>query len=191
MKGLLVILSSPSGGGKTSVIQKLLKAQDHHFRYSVSATTRKPRAGEVDGIDYFFLTEEQFKVEIDHNEFIEWERVHNYYYGTPRHQIEEWLRDKETVLLDIDVQGGLRIKLEYPDNCVTIFIAPPSIDELIKRLQNRKTDSQGEIETRLQRVPLEMEKGKHYDHVIVNNNLEETMSKVIEVINLHKLSLEV
>ncbi|MBN1154038.1 guanylate kinase [candidate division KSB1 bacterium] len=187
MNGLLVILSSPSGGGKTTVIQRLLKTNEFDFKYSISATTRQPRPGEIDGIDYFFLSEHQFREKIDRNDFIEWERVHDYYYGTPRDQIESWLNEDKVVLLDIDVQGGLRIRQEYAENSVTIFIAPPSVDELIRRLRNRKTDSHGEIEKRLRRVPLEMERGKQFDHVIVNNDLEVTIAEVIRVINLHQL----
>jgi len=186
MNGLFVILSSPSGGGKTSVIRALLEQDTMNFKYSVSATTRKPRPGETDGTDYYYLSEEKFKEKIERNEFVEWEKVHNFYYGTPRDQIEGWLRNGETVLLDIDVQGGLRIKKEYPDNSITIFIAPPSLEELIKRLKNRKTDSEQEIDKRLKRVPLEMEKGEEYDYVIINDKLEETISRVNNVINLHK-----
>ncbi len=186
MPGLLVILSSPSGGGKTSVIQELCRHTEIHFEYSVSATTRKPRDGEIHGKDYLFLSGDEFQRQIEKDEFIEWEPVHDYFYGTPRFPIDGWLKQDKIVLLDIDVHGALRVKEKYGQSAVSIFIEPPSMGELIKRLNNRRTDSSTEIRRRLQRVPLEMEKKTQFDYVLVNERLENTVLKVLEIIKNHK-----
>jgi len=182
MKGLLVIVSSPSGGGKTSIIKKLLEKYPGNYVYSISATTRKPRPGEVDGKDYFFLGEDQFKKDIEQNRFLEWEIVHGYYYGTPKAYIEKCINDGKYVFLDIDVNGALRVAKNYPDRTITIFISPPSIDELVERLKNRKTDSQEEIDRRLVRIPMEMKKSKQFKYVVVNDKLDKTVSEVDNII---------
>lgn len=182
MKGMLVIVSSPSGGGKTSIIQKLLKKYPGKYVYSISATTRKPRPGEVDGKDYFFLTEDQFKQDIDRNRFLEWEQVHGYFYGTPKAHIEKCIDEGKYVFLDIDVNGALRVAENYPDRAITVFIAPPSIDELIERLKNRKTDSKEEIDRRLVRIPMEMEKSKQFRYVVVNDKLDKTVRDVDNIV---------
>lgn len=184
-KGKLVIISSPSGGGKTSVIHRLMQRDRHDYRYSVSATTRAPRPGEVDGTDYIFLSEEVFRAWIDAGRFVEWEHVHKYYYGTPREPIDNWLEEGRIVLLDIDVKGGIDIKQQFGDRALSIFLDPPSVDALIERLGNRKTDSQDEIEKRLTRVPLEVEKGAEYEYRIVNENLNETVEQVENIITKH------
>jgi guanylate kinase len=182
MKGLLVIISSPSGGGKTSIIQKILKKYPEQYVYSVSATTRKPRPGEVDGTDYFFLSDEQFQKDIENNLFLEWENVHGYLYGTPKKYIEKFIDEGKYVLLDIDVNGALRIADNYSERTITIFVAPPSMDSLIERLKNRKTDSAEEINRRLERIPMEMEKAKQFDHVIINDQLDETVEQVVRIV---------
>jgi guanylate kinase len=182
MKGLLVIISSPSGGGKTSIIHKILQKYHDQYVYSVSATTRKPRPGEIDGKDYFFLSKEQFRRDIENNLFLEWENVHGYLYGTPKTYIEKCINEGKYVLLDIDVNGALRIADNYPDRVITIFISMPSMDMLIERLKNRKTDSVGEISRRLERIPMEMEKAKQFDHVVINNQLDKTVEQVVKFI---------
>ena len=186
MRGLLVIISSPSGGGKTSVIQELMKHPEIDFEYSISATTRKPRPGEINAKDYIFLSEEEFFLKKNKGEFIEWEKVHQYYYGTPKKRIEQWLDERKIVLLDLDVNGGLRIKQKYPENVIAIFIEPPSMIELIERLKNRKTESIEEINKRLQRIPLELKKKNQFDYVIVNENLKKTVEQVIKIIDKYK-----
>jgi len=128
------------------------------------------------------LTEDQFREKIEKKQFLEWEEVHGYYYGTDLDFIENCMNEKKCVMLDIDVKGALRVSKNYSGKTVTIFIAPPSIDELIKRLKARKTDSEREINKRLQRIPLEMQKSKEFDYIIVNNKLDETVNDVIKII---------
>ena len=186
MNGLLVIISSPSGGGKTSVIKKLIENSEINFEYSISATTRKPRPDDINGKDYIFLSEKEFLSKKNKGEFLEWEQVHQYYYGTPKEKIEQWLNEDKIVLLDIDVNGGAQIKQNYPDNTISIFIEPPSLEELIARLKNRKTDSKEEINKRLRRVPLEMEKKKLFDYIVVNDKLEDTIKQMVNIIKKYK-----
>jgi len=187
MKGKLVIVSSPSGGGKTSIIHQLLHKYPGKYVYSISATTRKPRPGEVDGTDYLFITEEQFRDDVEKNLFLEWERVHDYLYGTRKAFIEKCVNDGKVVLLDLDVNGALRVAQNFPENTVTIFIAPPSIEKLIERLKNRQTDSQAEIDNRLVRIPMEMEKSKLFDHVVINDKLDKTAEQVAEIIDSYSV----
>ncbi len=183
IKGLLVLIASPSGGGKTSVIQQLLNHhRDVDYKYSISATTRKPRLGDIDGKDYFFLTEDEFKEKINNNEFIEWEQVHQYYYGTPKKQIKNWINQNKIVLLDVDVNGGEQIKKKFSENAISVFIKPPSLNVLISRLKKRKTDSEEDIQKRLERVPMEMEKMNLFDYVIINDDLKDTTKQLIKII---------
>ena len=182
MGGLLVIMSSPSGGGKTTIIQRILKQYPDAFAYSISATTRKMRPGEKDGVDYFFLSEQEFQQDVENSKFLEWEEVHGYYYGTPLSYIEKLVTTGKHVFLDIDVNGALQVKKKYPGKAITIFIAPPSVDELIKRLKNRKTDSDQEINRRLQRIPMEMEKSDQFEFIIINEEIGKSVREVLEII---------
>ncbi len=188
MKGLLVIISSPSGGGKTSIIHKILQKYPEQYVYSVSATTRKPRPGEIDGKDYFFLSEEQFRKGIENNLFLEWENVHGYLYGTPKTYIEECINEGKYVLLDIDVKGALLLADNYLKRVITIFVSPPSMDILMERLKNRKTDSAGEINKRLERIPMEMKKAKRFDHIIINDKLDTTVEQVVKIVENYNLN---
>ena len=177
-----MVISAPSGGGKTTVIHEILKTNDDLFQYSISATTRKPRGHEQDGVDYYFISEDEFKKRIEAGEFIEWAQVHGHYYGTPKKPIDDAIASGKIIFLDIDVQGGLEVKKKYGDDALLIFIMPPSIEELEKRLRGRKTDSDEEIAKRLAAVPVEIEKSKYYDAVVVNNDLSETVQKVKDMI---------
>jgi len=183
MSGLLVVLSSPSGGGKTTVINEILKHNDQKFEYSTSATTRQPRPGEINGKDYSFLSEQEFLAKVRQGEFLEWEQVHQFYYGTPKDRIDQLLKEGKTVLLDIDVMGGLNIKKLYPENAITVFIEPPSLEKLIERLKNRQSESPQEIDKRLKRIPLEMKMKYQYDYIVINDKLKTTVERVIEIIN--------
>lgn len=186
MKGLLVILSSPSGGGKTSVIHRIIEKYNDNFVYSISATTRRPRSGETDGRDYFFLSQEEFNEKINNDLLLEWELVHGYYYGTPKSYVEHAIDAGKFVLLDIDVNGALKIVQKFPENALTIFVAPPSIDELIQRLRNRKTDSEQEISKRLERIPLEMEQSKQFNYIVINEKFEDTVEKIVAIIKMNQ-----
>lgn len=182
-KGLLVVVSSPSGGGKTTIIRKVLASGNGDFRYSVSATTRKRRVNEVDGKDYHFMDLNQFLEERRKGAFIEWAEVHGSYYATPKRQLDEWLRDGYVIFLDVDVQGGIEIKGKYGDLALLIFIKPPSLQSLRDRLLARKTENETQINKRLERYPLEMEKAKFYDIAIVNEDLDSTVRSILLVIN--------
>ncbi len=184
-KGLLVVISAPSGGGKTTVIRKVLASGNGNFRYSISATTRPLRAGEVDGQDYHFLSLEEFEDKKEQGEYVEWAEVHGNYYATPRTPIEKWLNEGKTVFLDLDVNGGLEVKEYFNDSALLIFIKPPSIESLVQRLRSRKTETQHEIDKRLKRVPEEMHKSQRYDYQILNEDLDNTKTEILEIIRNH------
>ncbi len=182
-KGLLVVISSPSGGGKTTIIRSVLAAGDANYRYSISATTRPRRGKERDGEDYFFFTPDEFEAKRQRGEFVEWAEVHGHYYATPKAQLDQWLAEGRIVFLDLDVDGGLEIKKRYGDRAVLIFINPPSYQSLVERLQSRQTESQEQIAKRLQRYPKEMRKSRQYDYRIVNENLDETVIEILKIVH--------
>jgi len=184
-KGLLVVISAPSGGGKTTVIRRVLASGNGNFKYSISATTRRIRAGEVDGQDYYFLSLEGFKDKKEQGEFVEWAEVHGNYYATPRKPIAKWLNKGKTVFLDLDVNGGLEVKKYFNDSALLIFIKPPSVESLAQRLRGRKTETQHEIDKRLKRVPEEMHKSQRYDYQILNEDLDNTKTEILEIIRNH------
>ncbi|MFQ5602005.1 MAG: guanylate kinase [bacterium] len=184
-KGLLVVISAPSGGGKTTVIRKVLESGNGNYQYSISATTRTQRTNERNGHDYLFITLEEFNQKRQSGEFVEWAEVHDNYYATPKAQLEKWLNEGKIVLLDLDVDGGLAVKRKYRDSSLLIFIKPPSYQSLVQRLQNRKTENQDQINKRLERFPKEMEKSKYYDHCIVNEDLNTTVNQIIKIIESH------
>ncbi|MDZ7262430.1 MAG: guanylate kinase [candidate division KSB1 bacterium] len=190
MGGLLVVISAPSGGGKTSVIKALLAKPDQSFAYSVSATTREPRSGEVPGKDYYFMSQEDFLKKAQQGEFVEWTQVHDHYYGTPKKPLEQALSQGKTILMDIDVFGGLEVKRRYPDSSLLIFLRPPSRASLIQRLKKRGTDSKEEIQKRLKRYAEEMEKSRWYDYIVVNQKLDETIKEVESIIRNHQNSIK-
>ena len=185
MGGLLVVVSSPSGGGKTTIIRRVLAMGNNNYRYSISATTRPRRGNERHGEDYFFLTLDEFNAKRERGEFVEWAEVHGNYYATPKLQLDQWLVQGRVVLLDLDVDGGLAIKSRYHDLAVLIFINPPSYQSLVERLKSRQTESQAQIDKRLQRYPKEIEKSRHYDYQIVNEQLSSTVQEIIKIINDH------
>lgn len=185
-KGLLVVISAPSGGGKTTIIRRVLDSANDDFRYSVSVTTRPRRPNEVDRSDYYFVDINKFQEHLKRGEFVEWAEVHGDYYATPKSILDKWLSECKIIFLDVDVDGGLEIKNEYKDLSVSIFIKPPSLESLIQRLKSRKTENEAEIEKRLQRVPKEMEKADFYDYQIVNEKLDETVQSVLDIVRKHK-----
>ena len=188
-KGFLVVISAPSGGGKTTIIRKVLENRDTDFRYSISVTTRPRRINEQNGKDYYFIDAKTFEQKIRAGEFVEWAEVHGYYYATPKKPLDQWLEEGKIVFLDLDVQGGLEIKKKYRDAAVLIFVKPPSRQSLVERLKNRKTESDEQITKRLERFPVEMEQAKHYDYKIVNEDLEDTVKEVLRIVQKHRESL--
>ncbi len=180
--GYLVVLSAPSGGGKTTILQRLLQTNNPDFCYSISATTRKPRGSEQHGREYFFLSAEEFQQGIARGRFLEYAQVHGNLYGTPRENVEKWLAMGKFVLMDIDVQGGINVKRQLGPRAILIFIQPPSLELLRERLHGRNTDSPEEIAARLQAAHDEMEAAKEYDYVVTNYDVDETVQRVLEII---------
>ncbi len=187
--GLLCVLSSPSGGGKTSVIREVLKRRPE-FEYSISATTRSRRGHEVDGKDYYFLSRDEFQGRIKAGDFVEWAEVHGHLYGTPKSALQNQLAAGKVVLLDIDVDGGLQIRELFPDRSLLIFLLPPSMDVLVERLKGRSTESEEQIKKRLERIPKEISQAVKYDVIVINDDFNKTVKKVIWLIefNLARLS---
>ena len=181
MRGKLVVVSGPSGSGK-STVTKLVKDR-LNIPLSISATTRNPRDGEIDGKDYYFLTKEKFQKKIKNDEFYEFANVHGNYYGTLKKTVEENLEKGLNVILEIDVQGALIVK-EKKKDAVLVFFKTENLEVLENRLRNRKTDSEEVIELRLKNAKKELEYEKKYDYVIVNKNIEESCNELINIINL-------
>lgn len=174
MQGKLIIFSAPSGSGKSTIINKLMSEYDLRGRFSISATSRKPRGSEQDGVEYYFLTEEDFRKRISEGDFLEYEEVYpGCFYGTLRSEVDRTLDRGENVILDIDVQGGLNVKKIYGDRALTLFIQPPSIERLRERLERRGTDAPEVIERRLAKAETELSFAPKYDAVVVNDDLEE------------------
>ena len=180
MKGKLFIVSGPSGSGK-STVTKLVK-DTLNIPLSISATTRKPRNREIDGKDYFFLTKETFEQKIKNDEFYEYANVHGNYYGTLKEVVESNLNKGLNVILEIDVQGALIAK-EKKRDAILVFFRTKDMETLEKRLRNRNTDTEEVIQTRLKNALKELEYEKKYDHTIINNDIEESCKKLINIIN--------
>jgi guanylate kinase len=183
-----VVISAPSGGGKTTVIRRLLENREPDFAYSVSATTRLPRENEQHGRDYYFLSIDEFMARVHDGGFIEWATVHGNLYGTPKEPVENWIRAGLFVFMDLDVQGGINVKNQYGDRAILIFIKPPSMESLRGRLLGRNTDSPEAIKTRLQNAELELQKAKFYDHVVVNYKLDDTVAEVRALVNQYRFA---
>ena len=180
-KGLLLVVSGPAGVGKGTINLSLI-SRNSDIRMSVSATTRSPRPGEIDGVHYFFKTEDEFQKMIESGAFLEYMRVFNtHYYGTPKSFVEQELDEGRSVILEIDVQGAMRVKAAYPD-AVLIFIAPPSMSELKSRLIHRGTESSEAIERRFETAYHEMELVDRYDYVVVNDILDLAIARTEDII---------
>lgn len=187
-KGKLIIISAPSGTGKSTIIGELTKDDSLKLEFSISATTRQPRRGEQDGVNYYFMTVEQFKEAIANDEFAEYEEVYpGRYYGTLKREIERINGDGRNVILDIDVKGGVNVKRMYGDEALSIFIAPPSIATLQARLDGRATDSAEEIAKRVAKAEFELTFADKFDYRVVNDDLatavEQTRSLIKQFIN--------
>jgi len=174
MRGKLLIFSAPSGSGKSTIVQWLMKEHPElNLFFSVSCTSRAPRGNEQHGVEYFFLTPEEFRQRIDNDEFLEFEEVYeNRFYGTLKAQVEKQLDAGQNVVFDVDVKGGINIKKFYGERAMSLFIQPPSVAELRRRLEGRGTDSAEAIENRLAKAEYEMTFAPQFDHIVVNDDLE-------------------
>ena len=179
-EGKLIIISAPSGTGKTTLLKELLK-DFPSIVFSVSATTRKPRENEKNGIDYFFLSQNEFEELIEKDELLEYEKIYDYYYGTLKSFVFENLKNGKNVMMDIDVKGALNVKNKYPA-AKTIFIVPPSLEELEKRLKNRKSDSDEDIKKRLIRAKEEISYKDKFDFLLINDKLEIAKKELKKII---------
>lgn len=180
-KGKIIAISSPSGGGKTSIVKKVLE-RFPEIVFSVSATTRPKRKNETNGVEYYFITEEEFIKDINKDEFVEWERFYDYYYGTYKRFITENIENGRSVLLEVDVKGALSLKKIYPESKL-IFIDPPSLEELIRRLKTRNTESQEDFQKRIDRAKMELDSKYKFDYVVQNKVLEKAINDTISLIS--------
>jgi len=178
----LIIISAPSGAGKTTLCKRLLKEFPDKLEVSISSTTRAPRGEEKNGDDYFFITKEQFEKEIKDNNFSEWALVHGNYYGTTKAIIENTFKSGKSVLLDIDVQGANSLHKNYQEKCIRFFITTPNLNELRVRLQSRGTDSEEVIEKRIKNAESELEKAKEFDYTIINENIDTAYQKLKDIL---------
>lgn len=183
-RGLLVVYSGFSGVGKGTIMKEMLKREET-FRLSVSATTREPRPGEVDGREYYFLTKEKFIEMIEKDEFLEYAQYADNYYGTPKKAVEDMLNEGYNVFLEIEVQGGLQIMEKCPD-CLSIFIVPPSLEVLEQRLRGRGTETEEVIEKRMKAALVEQEYTSRYDFVVENDIVEKTVDDIINIVKKEK-----
>ena len=184
MKGKMLIVSAPSGSGKSTIVQWLM--QEHpelKLYFSISCTSRAPRGTERNGVEYFFLTPEEFKTKIQNNEFLEYEEVYeNRFYGTLKQQVERQREAGQNVVFDVDVKGGINIKKYYGNEALSLFIQPPSVEELRKRLVGRGTDTAEAIEQRLAKAEYEMTFAPQFDKIIVNDDLETAKQETLRVV---------
>lgn len=184
-KGLLIVISGPSGAGKGTICRELLQSFGENLKLSVSATTRNPRDGECEGVNYFFKEKDEFLKMVENDEFIEYAVVHDNYYGTPRKYVMDKLEKGINVILEIDVQGGMKVKNHFPD-AVFIFIMPPSFEELRKRIIGRGTETEKDICKRMKNAYTEISYANSYDYVVVNDNICDAASKISCILTAEK-----
>ena len=183
MKGKLIVFSAPSGSGKTTIVRHLLKQNDLNLEFSISAATREARGEEVNGKDYYFMSLDQFKQHIKNEDFVEWEEVYrDNFYGTLKSEVERiWAKGKN-VIFDIDVAGGLRIKSKFPKETLAVFVKPPSVDELKRRLKERSTESDEKINMRIAKAHVELATAPQFDAVIKNYDLEVALDEAYQLV---------
>lgn len=180
---MILIFSAPSGAGKSTLVNYLLSVRDD-LEFSISATTRQPRGSEQDGKEYYFLSADTFRQLINEDKLVEYEQVYaGCYYGTLRSEIDRITRANHHVVFDVDVKGGLNLKRIFGDKALALFIAPPSVDVLHQRLIGRATDSAEKIKERVDKAHIEMQDAPHFDHIIVNDDLEAAKRETIELVN--------
>ena len=184
--GLLVIFSAPSGCGKDTILRDILAREEcSDYVVSVSMTTRKPRSGEIDGKSYYFVSKSEFEDCISKDKLIEYAEYNGNYYGTPVDPVEGWLADGKVVCLEIEVQGAEKVRRKRPD-AVSVFILPPSLEELERRLRKRNTDTDETIARRIALAPGEIEKSKHFDYCVINDSVKRAADEVISIISAEK-----
>lgn len=183
MKGKLFVFSAPSGSGKTTIVKHLLAQPELNLEFSISCTTRAPRGEEIHGKDYYFITWEEFKKHIKAEDFVEWEEVYtDNFYGTLKSEVERiWAKGKH-VIFDIDVAGGLRIKKKFPEETLAVFVKPPSVDELKRRLKQRSTESDDKINMRIAKAHVELATAPQFDVVIKNYDLETAKEEAVKLV---------
>lgn len=183
-KGKLIIVSAPSGSGKSTIVKWLMEEHPElRLYFSVSCTSRPPRGTEQNGVDYFFLTPEEFRRRIEQDEFLEYEEVYeNRFYGTLKAQVERQREQAQNVVFDVDVKGGINIKRHYGHEALSLFIQPPSIEELRRRLESRATDTPEAIEERLAKAAYEMTFAPQFDRIVVNDNLDAAKAEMLQLV---------
>ncbi len=183
MKGKLIVFSAPSGSGKTTIVRHLLAQADLNLEFSISAATREARGEEVNGKDYYFMSLDQFKQHIKNEDFVEWEEVYrDNFYGTLKSEVERiWAKGKN-VIFDIDVAGGLRIKSKFPEETLAVFVKPPSVDELKRRLKERSTESEEKINMRIAKAHVELATAPQFDVIIKNYDLEVALDEAYQLV---------
>jgi guanylate kinase len=178
----LFVVAGPSGCGKTTIAGEILRRHPE-ITFSVSATTRPKRQGEIDGKDYYFTTKKDFEAKIKRGDLIEWENIYGEYYGTLKSEVDRAAKNGHPILFDVDVKGALSIKSKYNDRAVIIFIKPPSIEVLLDRLRKRRTETPEELTRRSERFKMELERSKDFDHCVVNDVLETAVTDVDDIIS--------
>ena len=183
-QGKLIVFSAPSGSGKTTIVRHLLKQPELNLEFSISATSREPRGNEVHGKDYYYLSLKEFKNKIKNDAFLEWEEVYrDNFYGTLKAEVERiWAKGKH-VIFDIDVSGGLRIKRKFPEQTLAVFVKPPDLNELVRRLKERGEESPEKISMRVAKAPAELATAPLFDAIVVNSNLDEALENAYKLVS--------
>lgn len=189
-KGILVVISAPSGCGKDTIVNEIIKEMGDNASVSVSMTTRDMRPGEAEGVNYYFVSVDEFKKNIENGEMLEYTRYGSNYYGTPVGPVKEKLREGKTVFLIIEVEGGENVKKVFPD-CVKIFVIPPSMEVLSNRLRGRGTDNEEAIATRLEIARTELQRAVEYDYIVENDVLQDAVEDVKAIIKAEKLRINI
>ncbi len=183
----ILIISSVSGGGKTTIINELIKLFPNRFRVAITATTRSPRKNEIDGKHYYFLSHDKFQQMIQENQFIEYAKVHGNYYGIPNWELDKAIEEKKILILNIDYQGMRTIKKNYPYSVLSIFLMPPSKEIWLQRLKKRNTESEEELQIRIQEGEKEIQAAKEYDYIVINGELNECIHQIIDILKKEQL----